>query len=267
MEFARKNKEQLIDLYAQGFSTYAIAEKLDTYASKVRNALIFLGVPMRGYGEAQAAALKVGRSVHPTKGKTLSEDLKRRIGEQRSKTYSELSDEEKKKISQVKKEQWENMTESEKHNLRSMAALAVREASKSGSKTEKFVKEGMENEGWTVHFHVKNLIPSEQLEVDLYLPEIKTVVEIDGPTHFLPIWGEDKLKRHIKADSLKSGLLLASGYAIIRVRQLDRSVSVKRMNDMFLAVLEEAKKIREKFPEKTKRLIEIEVKDGKVRRI
>lgn len=266
MEFAKRHKDEIIKLYEKGWSSYQIAEHLNTYSTKILRALTYLGVEKRDYSEAQLQALKKGRSKHPTKGKKLKDSHKAKIGIGRAKTWSNMSDEEKERISNLSKERWKNMTQAEKDNLSKLALEAVRVASKEGSKTEKHLRNALEEKGWKVEFH-KHLSAQSKLEVDLFLPEFKIVIEIDGPGHFLPIWGEDKLKKQQKADIIKQGLLLNYDYALLRVRQVDKSISLTRMNSLIAIVIEEVEKIRESFPEKGQRLIEIEVKNGESRRI
>ena len=267
MEFAERNRDRIIDLYNQGMSSYAIAEELGTYSTKILRALAYLKVEVRDYSEAQSLALKNGRSKHPTKGKKLTESHKIKIGKERAKAWASMSDEEREKVAQLSREKWQQMTQEEKDNLSRLALEAVRLASKEGSKTERHLKNALEDKGWKVEFHKQNLSLNTKLEVDLFLPEFKVAVEIDGPGHFLPIWGEQKLKKQQKADIIKQGLLLKQGYAVLRIRQIDKSISLTRMNSLIKIVIEEVEKIRDKFPEKGKRLIEIEVKDGEARRI
>lgn len=265
MEFARKYKNVLVDMYvSQQKSTYQIAEALGTYPNKVRLALKFLGVDLRDYKAAQKTAIETGRAEHPTKGKKLTESHKRNVGIARSQAWAEMSDEERERISQIGKQQWAAMSEVDKANLFRLAAQAVRETSKEGSRTEKFVVDNLRKAGYAVDFHLKGLIPNSNLELDMFLPEIKTAIEIDGPAHFLPIWGEEKLAKHQRADAEKVGLLINAGYAVIRVKQIDKSLSITKQEKVFSAILKEVKKIEKKFPPQSKRLIEIEVKDGEV---
>ena len=44
-------------------------------------------------------------------------------------------------------------------------------------------------------------------------------IEIDGPSHFLPVWGEDALKKNISYDQKKQGLILGRGLTLIRIKQ------------------------------------------------
>lgn len=150
------------------------------------------------------------------------------------------------------------MSEEEKANLRKLAAEAVRKASKEGSKIEKFIYEGLTKAGYDVIFHKRGLVANDKLEVDLFVPSLKTAIEIDGPAHFLPIWGQENLERHIRADAQKAGLLINRGFVVLRVKNIIRNLSQKNMRETLAGVVEQLEKIEKKFPPATKRLIEIE---------
>jgi len=223
MRFAEDNKDFLVREYVENNrSTYWISEKLGTYPNKVRRALKFLGVDLKSKSEAQSNALKSGRHKHPTKGRKRTEEERIKISEGMATHWENMSEDERERRIALAKKQWEEMTENEKSELRSMAAEAVRRASQEGSKIEKFLKEGLTSEGYDVIFHMKGLIPAENLEVDLFVPSLKTAIEIDGPAHFLPIWGEDSLQKNIRSDAKKSGLILSKGYCMIRVKQINK---------------------------------------------
>ena len=80
------------------------------------------------------------------------------------------------------------MSQEEKNNMTQAAIKAIQIAGKEGSKLEKFLRDEFVRNGLNVQVHTKNIIPNENLEIDLYFPNIKTIIEIDGPSHFLPIW-------------------------------------------------------------------------------
>ena len=101
----------------------------------------------------------------------------------------------------------------------------------------------MTDEGYSVIFHKKGLVPNDKLEVDIFLPTLKLAIEIDGPAHFLPIWGEESLQKHIRADAEKAGLLIARGYAILRVKNVIRNLSAKNMRDALEGVITAVKKV------------------------
>lgn len=275
MEFALKNKDQILRMYHEGCSSYEIAESLSTYSTKILRSLTYLGKLLhddenhykRNYSDAQKIALEKGRSKHPTEGKNLDKIHKEKIGLSRSKAYQSLSDEEKKKIAEISKKNWDALGKAKQEEIRYLALESVRNASKFGSKTERHLNNGLAKAGYSVEFHKTGLVFDTNLEVDLFLPEVKTAIEIDGPSHFNPIWGEEKLVKQQIADTAKQGILINSGYVIIRVRQIDKSISLTKMNHLLSLVLKEVESIREKFPSPKNRLIEIEVKDGQARRI
>lgn len=275
MEFALKNKDQILKMHHEGCSSYEIAESLNTYSTKILRSLTYLGKLLhddenhykRNYSDAQKLALEKGRSKHPTEGKTLDNNHKEKIGSSRSKAYHKLSDEEKRKISEMSKKNWEALGRAKQEEIRSLALESVRHASKFGSKTERHLNNGLVKAGYSVDFHKTGLVFGNNLEVDLFLPEVKTAIEIDGPGHFLPIWGEEKLIKQQIADTAKQGILINSGYVIIRIRQIDKSISLTKMNHLLKLIVEEVDSIKNKFPSEKNRLIEIEVKDGQTKRI
>jgi hypothetical protein len=44
-------------------------------------------------------------------------------------------------------------------------------------------------------------------------------IEVDGPSHFLPVWGDDALSRNKNYDSKKEGLIIGKGLLLIRIQQ------------------------------------------------
>jgi very-short-patch-repair endonuclease len=258
-QFLEKYKEYIIDQYVnQKKSTYEIAQDIGTYPNKIRRTLNTLGVDLRDRSSAQTVAIETGRHEHPTRGKKRTEAEKIAISNGMSHFWDNMEETERERRSKISKEQWASMSEEDKANLRRLAAEAVRKASKEGSKIEKFICEGLTGAGYDVIFHKKGLIPNENMEVDLFVPGIKTAIEIDGPAHFLPIWGEESLQKHIRADAQKAGMLINRGYVVLRVKNLIKNISQKRMRDILNQVIGELSKIENKFPSQSKRLIEIE---------
>ena len=154
---------------------------------------------------------------------------------------------------------WYSMPEEQRAEITALAIEAVRKAGKEGSKMEKFLLEELTNLGYRVEFHKKDLIPNEKLEIDLYIPALKTIIEIDGPSHFLPIWGEEKLQKQIKADDQKTGLVLSKGFVVLRIKNILDHVTLAAKNKMITSVVAKLNDINNKFPRKSKRFIEIEL--------
>jgi very-short-patch-repair endonuclease len=127
------------------------------------------------------------------------------------------------------------------------------------SEYEKFIRNELSQYGYKVESHKKNLIPNYNLEIDMYFPEVKAIIEIDGPSHFLPIWGEEKLKKQIKADADKTGLILSRGLAIIRVKNLSDSLSLASQENLKTRLINILDSMKNNFPKESERYIEIEV--------
>ena len=257
--FISKYKEYIIEEYVdKKRSTYEIAQELKTYPNKIRRALNTLGVSLRDKSAAQTVAIESGRHEHPTRGKSRTESEKVAISNGMANYWGNMEDSERERRSAISKKQWSEMSEEEKANLRKLAAEAVRKASKEGSKIEKFIHQGLTKYGYEVIFHKRGLVANDKLEVDLFVPALKTAIEIDGPAHFLPIWGEENLQKHIRSDAQKAGLLINRGFVILRVKNIIRNLSSKNMRDTLEVVVLELQKIEKNFPPATRRLIEIE---------
>lgn len=240
-------------------STYEIAEKFKTYPNKIRRFLKKEGIRIYDKAEAQGNAIKRGRSKIPTQGKERSKEEKLKISSTLKKSWDNIDPEKYNKRVSIAKKNFDSKTDLEKQEMRSAATKAIKQAAVEGSKLEKFLKYELSKEGYIIEIHKKDLIVNQTLEIDMYFPQIRTIIEIDGPSHFLPIWGEDKLKKQIKADQNKTGLILSKGLAIIRVKSLADSLALsvkEELKNKLLGILES---IKSKFPEKSKRYIEIEI--------
>lgn len=268
MEFAKRNRNAIIKKYVdEGKSSYQVAEELGTYSTKILRALDYLGIERRDYSSAQSNAMDQGRSKHPTKGKKLSAKHKKSLGKAKTKYWQEMSDLERDRLSQMSKEAWDRKTDEEKEELRKLALEAVRQAGQNGSKTERYLSHRLRDAGYSIVFHKTNLVPHSKLEVDLFVPELRTAIEIDGPAHFLPIWGDEKLQKQQSADLIKQGILMDNGYVVLRLRQIDKKLSMTKLDQIFNAIIVELEKIGEQFPDRKNRLIEIEVKNGRTKRV
>jgi very-short-patch-repair endonuclease len=252
-------EQKVIKLYEQGRSTYQIAEHFNTYPNKIRRILTKNGVELKTRSQAQKNALDSGRATHPTSGKKRTKAERLKISSSVQEYWSSMDEDLYKERCLEAKRRWHEMPQIERDRICSLAIEAVQRAGKEGSKLEKFVSKSLSEYGHSVEFHKKNLIPTQKLEIDLYIPSHKTIIEIDGPSHFFPIWGEEKLQKQIIADNQKSGLILSKGYIIIRVKNLSDFVSLNKKEALINNLLERLQKIDNKFPPKSKRFIEIEL--------
>ena len=235
-----------------------IAEQLETYTAWVRRRAIKAGVKIRSRSEAQAIALKQGRAQHPTEGKKRSEEVKKNISNAVSTSWKNLSKEEYDKRVEVSREQRRNMSDSDIRKLHKAAGEGIRRAAKDGSKMEQFLNRGLTSAGYYVEYHKVKMLANRNLEVDLFLPRHSIAIEIDGPSHFEPIWGDAALIKTKRADNQKNGLLMKNGVCIIRIKHLSKNLSNKIMRDTLEKVLEKIDEIVVEFPKENKLLIELE---------
>ena len=212
-------------------SIYQIAEKYDTYPNKVRRHAQKLGANIRNKSQAQKVALKTGRQTHPTKGKTRDESVKIKISESIADVWESMPTKEKKRRSKLASDQWKNMTDKQKQHLQDSAYLGIRNASKNGSKLEIEILEWLVDQGYKTTFHKQHIIGNEKMHLDILLHDFMVAIEVDGPSHFQPIWGQEKLKKSQEADDRKDGVLLGAGYSIIRIMQ-KKEVTKKLVRDI-----------------------------------
>jgi very-short-patch-repair endonuclease len=254
------NQKQIVDLYTkENKSTYEIAEMLQTYPNKIRRILISNGVEIKDKSQAQKNAIVRGTSKIPTQGLKRTHEEKLKISEGMRQSWKNMGEAEYKERVDKARSRWYDMEEVEKDRILGLAIKGVQIAGKEGSKLEKFLQKELIKEGYRVDYHKKQLIANENLEIDMSLPELKTIIEIDGPSHFLPIWGEEKLQKQIRADAHKTGLILSKGWAIIRVKNLSDTVALSTKEHLKNKLIEILTNIKKKFPDKSERYIEIEI--------
>lgn len=254
------NIKEIIKLYTEDMhSTYEIAKKFNTYPNKIRRILIKNNIEIKDKSSAQKNALVKGTAKIPTQGKKRTKEEKLKISASQKKAWENIDPKKYEKHVAQSKQRWAKMSDVQKKEMSTAATRAIQIAGKEGSKLEKFLKKELTKEGYTVEIHKKNLIPNKNLEIDLYLPKIKTIIEVDGPSHFLPIWGEEKLQKQIKSDSNKTGLILSKGFAIIRVKSLLDSVPLSTQEDLKNKLIGMLSSMEKLFPTKSKRYIEIDL--------
>lgn len=260
MKLSEVTKEWLSEEYEGKLRSFQdIAKELGTYPNAVRRLAIKLGIAPRDKSAAQSAALKGGRHAHPTKGKARPESVKIAISEGVSKSWQNLSQADYQKRVEQGKQSWANMTDDERERLRSLATEAIRKTSSEGSQLEKFIVNHLKSHNYLIEFHKDNLLQNDKLEIDLFLPDKSIAIEIDGPSHFLPIWGEEALQKTIKADNEKNNLLLGYKISVIRVKQLKKNLSAKNLRDIAAAVLNAVKQLEMDVNRSKGKLVTIEV--------
>lgn len=216
----KDKKTFLINQYETLQKSFAdIAKETNTYANKLRRDCLKFNIKIRNKSEAQKNALSNGRTDHPTKGKQRSVHTKHKIGLGVLKSWEDLTEEELNARKEKAKYNWEKLSDDDKENILREANKAVRQASKSGSKLENFIFEYLLQQGFSVDFHKEQSILNTKLQIDIFIPKYNIAIEVDGPSHFEPVWGDDTLKRNKKYDNKKTGLILGKGLYLIRIKQ------------------------------------------------
>lgn len=253
----QQKKDLLIKEYENNNKSFKdIALSCNTYANKIRRDAIKYGIKIKDKSTAQKNALKSGKATHPTKGTVRSENIKNKIGLSVMKSWEQLDAKELKKRKETARKNWENLSDDVKENILREANSAVRESSKTGSKLEKFLFNELIQDGYRVDFHKEHSLLNTKLQIDLFLPTLNIAIEVDGPSHFEPVWGQDNLKRNKNYDNKKTGLILGKGLVLIRIKQT-RDFSKARALTIYSELKQHIENIQTKFPNKDNRNIEI----------
>jgi very-short-patch-repair endonuclease len=253
------NSNKIIQLYTKGNKNISeIATEMNTYPNKIRRILIKENIQLDSKSEAQKKSYINGTTKIPTAGKKRTKEEKLKISKGLQKTWANISEEEYKQRVDGAKKRWNKMSEKDKQEMHTSAIKAIQKAGKEGSKLEKFIKYELTKAGHEIEIHKKNLLPNENLEIDMYFPKLKAIIEIDGPSHFLPIWGAEKLQKQIKSDEVKTGLILSRGFIIIRVKNLHNSISLHNQEKLKNNLITKLNEIEQKQYSDVNRYIEIE---------
>tara|TARA_B100002019_G_C21263673_1_gene598158 strand:+ start:2085 stop:2873 length:789 start_codon:yes stop_codon:yes gene_type:complete len=213
-------KEIIKKLYLEEkLSFSSIAQQLNTYANKIRRDAIKYKINIRDKSEAQANALATGIHKHPTKGTQRTETTKNKIGKSVMNAWDNIDEKELKRRKRNAKKLWNSLSDDEKQHRLNLANQAVRTSSKTGSKLEHYLLEQLIKDGYKVDFHKEQILSNTKLQIDLFLPTMNIALEVDGPSHFLPVWGDDVLARNQKYDKKKTGLIIGKGLKLIRIKQ------------------------------------------------
>lgn len=250
-------KDYILDAYfKQNKSTLVIAKELGVSTKLVRNTILKSGNKLRTKKESAETSYKNGRSP-PMSGKTHSDSTKKKIAKSVHENWTQLSEKDYEKRIEKFRENWYNLDVSVRENIIYKSRLAIAKSSKEGSKLELFVSESLIKHNFSPVIHYDKF-PYEKLEVDIFLPANKIAIEIDGPSHTLPIYGDDRLESTIKSDEKKNNLLLGMGYVVIRIRYVDELSNYKQslLIEELIILLN---KINNEFPPDGYRYIELEI--------
>lgn len=251
-EFFQLKPQEQIDILNelhnnQQLTIVDIANKYGTYPNKIRRLAKKLEFTIRDRSSAQALALKLGRAAHPTEGKERPIEVKKTIGKKIQSYWENLTPDELEERSKISKENWDKLSDTEKEYMHQLATKARLETAKHGSKLERAILEKLVQKGYKVDFHKEHSLLNEKLQLDMYIPALNVAIEIDGPTHFENIWGEEYLKRTKKTDFEKDGHVLNTGSVMIRIKQ-KKDISLMLVEELAEKLYKILDSIKEKYP-------------------
>lgn len=237
-------------------STYGAADELGCNQSHVVRLIAKFNkenpknpIKKRNKSEAQKNYIK-RTGTHQRTGTTHSDETKEQISDTMKDVYdSPRGDEIREKISQQRQEEWAAMSEAERVEILENLKKSSRERAMSGegSNFENFLAEKLEEQGYNVEVRTKQYTPGQKFHVDIALPDDKIIIEVDGPTHWSPIYGDDELRKVQDKDSQKDKTLTSMGWNVLRVQ--DSSGSTTRAR--FVRVLEQVESIQKYKGKKT----------------
>ena len=215
-----EKKQNIEKLYiTQNKSLAEIADILNTYPNKLRRDAKKFDISLRDKSQAQKNALRKDVHKHPTKGKKRTTETKNKIGKGVMEAWGKLSPQELLHRQETSRAQWAALSNEKKQEIIKLANAAVRKSSKEGSKLEKFLLQRLLSDGYRVDFHKEQILSNSKLQLDLFIPGINIAIEVDGPSHFENIWGDQALARNTRYDQKKQGLLIGKGIKLIRIKQ------------------------------------------------
>lgn len=234
--------DQLRHMYVnEMLSTYQIAEKLRSTPYQVRKALLHAGVELRSRGEATKVALDSGRMKHPTRGRKRTSREKDVISIEVQKSWSKKPADKRESHAKLARERYAGLGEGGQQRLQKMAGDGIREAARKGSRLERAVLEHLRRSGHDVAWQAELTAGGSPLKVDVLVRDARCAVEVDGPSHHEPVWGEEQLSKARAADNKKNGLLVGAGWRVIRLRQrrkyLSRAATLAALRDVTAALV------------------------------
>lgn len=215
----------------EGLSLRKIAAQLQRPLSTVNKYMKKYGIDRRSKSGAQSLFLE--NNDHPMQGKHHSQETKDQISGTLGAFWNDLDDakreEYRERVGSGWKRKWAAMSDGEKTNMIAELNAAGRAKQGQGSRFERFVAAELNKRGYAVEIRTHNYMPSAKFEVDIALARQGVMIEVDGPTHFMDIYGEDALKRQQEKDAEKDEYLTQAGFGVLRVQDNNGPLSQVRI--------------------------------------
>jgi hypothetical protein len=91
-----------------------------------------------------------------------------------------------------------------------------------------------------VEENIRTILPSK-LEIDIFIPQLKLAIELNGPIHYFPIFGQDRLKKCQNRDILKQEEInkLGLNLIVINISEItSKKKSEKFLTEYFYSIIE-----------------------------
>jgi very-short-patch-repair endonuclease len=235
------NEEDARKLYQDdGLSMRQVAEKLGVPLASLSRFMKRHGIVSRDKGQAQKNYLR--DHDHQMRGRKHTDATKEKIskglGEFWEKLPEETKEEVKRKIGSAWRRKWEQMTDTDRKTMMESLSSRAKETQGMGSRLERFIAEELRKRGYTVEERTTNYTMGKAFEIDIALPTERIAIEIDGPTHFIAVYGEERLKEQQERDSRKDELINGTGYSMLRIRDNNGPLSQVRIDKIEKAIQE-----------------------------
>lgn len=235
------NEDDVKRLYQDdGLSMREVAKRLDVPLATLSRFMKKHGITSRDKAQAQKNYLT--DHEHQMKGRTHSSETKQKISRGLGEFWESLSEEQteelKRKIGSAWKRKWAAMSEAERRMTMEELGSKAKETQGKGSRLERFIAEELRKRGYTVEERSTNYTAGKSFEVDIALPKERVAIEVDGPTHFKPVFGEEHLAEQQERDKRKDEMILSSGYSVLRVRDDNGPLSQLRIDKIEQALKE-----------------------------
>lgn len=237
----------------KGESVYILAELLNCSPNKCRNDMMRYGIKLRTKAESQRLALEAGRSILPRH--EIDPELKEIQAIAAARAHSHRTPEQKQRLSDAAKKRYDSMSEESREKFHSRNNKALKKIARNGSELEKYLLVELNHWGFLTHHQAKYLVDNQKLSFDLWIPELKVVIECDGISHIRDIYNNPAaFEAKVARDFQKNALVISAGCCIIRLRYEKTPTKSKKfeVRDKLIALLE---RIKLNFPKPEDRLV------------
>ncbi len=235
------NEDEVRRFYLDdGLSMRVVAGKIEVPLATLSRFMKKHGITARDKTQAQTNFLKTHE--HQMQGRKHSDETKNKISAGLGEFWDGLSEEEEQelrsRIGGAWKRKWAAMSDAERAATIEGLSQASKASQGKGSKLERFLAEELRTRGYVIEERTVHYTPGHAFEVDLALPREGILIEVDGPTHFLPIFGEEYLEQQQERDERKDNLLTSAGWDVLRVRDNNGPLSKLRVDKIEQAIQE-----------------------------